>query len=212
LKSQGRQHTLPILKGGTMNFKTALVALSIISSVTAAQAEVRTFVFTGTVNWSTPMAPAGSVVKGTFSYNTAQKPDNGFGDLKGHGYSSQNYIVERSFKVEVNGHTLVSSSFHVDVVNNFGGNIEDSFNVYGLPMTLDSTQFADGSSFGIFLASGPGKTQVLHNTSLPREVRVQRYDGMNYGWAQVDGSSNGGILSFVIDKVVDARSDDCDKD
>ena len=193
-----------------MNFKTALVALSIISSITAAHAEVRTFVFTGTVDFSTPMAPAGSAVKGKFSYNTAGKPDNSFG--KGQEYSSANYIVERSIKLQVNGHTLTAPLFHVDVVNNFGGNIEDSFAAYSVSMTLDGTQFGDGSSFGIFLGSGPGKTQVLHNTKLPRDVHVERYDGMNYGWAQVDGSSNGTVLSFIIDSVVDAQDIDSDKE
>ena len=65
--------------------------------------------------------------------------------------------------------------------------------------TVD-TSFPEGS-IGLYLASGPGKTNVLHCAHAPRKIHVKRYDGMNYGWVMVDGSPNGMLLTFVIDRL-----------
>jgi hypothetical protein len=183
-----------------MNLALKSAMLALFSFAAVAHAEVQSFTFIGRVDQSTPMAPAGAVVSGTFSYDTTTKPDLNVGDASGPGYGYAAYSVQRSITVKVNGHTLSSDSTHVDVFNNSGGNVEDSVSVYGMPMTLDGTRFGEGT-FGIYLGSGPGKIHVQQDTKLPRGIQVKRYDGMNYGWAAVDGSSNGTVLSFVIENV-----------
>ncbi len=113
---------------------------------------------------------------------------------------SANYRYPRAMSIQVNGHVVTASETFVNVVNNFGGNIEDAVSVYGAPMTFDGRAYPDGS-FGLQLASGPGKTHVLHNVKPPRHIDVSRYTGMNYGWVQMDGSGNGSLVSFVLNQV-----------
>lgn len=189
--------------------KIKFVALAIACMATVANAEVRHFKFVGTVTESLPMAPIGAKVIGHFSYDTSATPEMTLGDPSGQSYSSSSYSIARAMTVKVNGHTLVSASTHVDVVNNFGGNIEDSIGVFGSPMTLDGTLFSEGL-FGIFLGSGPGKTHVLNDTDLPRKIRVQNFDGMNYGVVQVNGGPDGALLAFSVESVNETHSRDED--
>jgi hypothetical protein len=189
--------------------KAVCVALAMVCLQTVAQAEVRHFRFVGTVTQSLPMAPIGAKVVGRFSYKPHAEPDLTLGDPAGDGYSVQAYPISRKMTMRVNGHRLVSPSFRVIVTNNFGGNVEDSITVNAAPMTLDGTQFAEGV-FGLVLASGPGKTDVFKNTSLPKRFAVRRFDGMNYGFVQVHGGSDGTLLNFSIDSVTEIgdREDD----
>ncbi len=184
-----------------MNVKIQLAALTLIAAIATAHAEVRNFRFSGTVDQSLPMAPAGTIITGTFSYDTDTEPYATSGEPCGSGVSNAIYEFQRSFNATVNGHTITSGPTFVDVFNNAGGNVEDSVSVYGLPMTLDGTNFPEGS-IGLYLGSGPGQTNVLRCTHVPRKIHVKRFDGMNYGWVMVDGSPDGGLLSFVIDRVV----------
>jgi hypothetical protein len=190
-----------------MKLKIAALVIALVSA--AAHAEVRDFCFVGTVTQSMPMAPAGAKVKGKFSYDTSAQPDITVGVSSRRETSSSAYVVPRSFTIQVNGHTLTAASLRVDVVSNFGGNIEDSVSVLGSPMTLDGTLFNEGM-FGIFLASGPGKTRVLRNTDLPRRLVVKQFDGMNYGFVQINGSSDGTLLAFVVDRIRAANDRDED--
>ena len=87
--------------------------------------------------------------------------------------------------------------------------MEDFVGVYGQPMTLDGTSFPEGL-IGLHLGSGPGNTDVLRCTRVPRKIPVKRYDGMNYGSIMVDGGPNGALLSFVIDRVGAVRGNASD--
>jgi hypothetical protein len=191
-----------------MKLKIAALTIACLASA-AANAEVLNFKFVGTVTQSLPMAPAGAKVTGSFSYDTSTKPALIVGSSSGNKSGSAAYQVPRSFTLKVNGHTIKSTGSQVDVVNNYGGNIEDSVSVYGLPMTLDGTLFSEGT-FGIYLASGPNKTHVLRDTHLPERFVVKQFDGMNYGWVQANGASDGTLLAFVIASVKEVRN--CDED
>ena len=180
-----------------MKLKAVFSSLILSIGVSAANAELREFRFYGYVDQASPTAPKGAIVTGSFAYDTKASPQLQFGQSSGPGYGGASYPVPRGMTIRVNGSTIVSERANVDVVNNFGGNVEDSISVYGQPMTINGTTFENGS-LGIYLASGPGRNQVLRDTSLPRSINVQRYNGMNYGWVQVDGSPDGSILSFVI--------------
>ena len=189
--------------------RTFLLALALVGLQAAAQAEMRHFRFVGTVAQSLPMAPAGAKVSGRFSYNTATAPSLSVGEPSGDGYGLATYAVPRRMTMSVNGHRLAASAMQVEVTNNTGGNVEDAVSVYGTPMTLDGTLFPEGL-FGLFLASGPGQTQVLRSTRLPWRLNVAPFDGMNYGVVQVNGSADGTWLVFAIDSIVTA--DDRDED
>lgn len=181
--------------------KRQLIGLALTACAMTAHAQAREFQFIGTVDQGLPMAPAGSKVTGTFTYNVATKPEMLIGAPSGKAYGYANYIVAHRITAKVNGHTLTSPVTVVDVVNNFGGNVEDSVSVYSQsPMELDGTQFPEGS-FGFYLASGWSQTHVLNDTALPHRFHVRRFDGMNYGWAIAHGRPDGALLSFVIDQI-----------
>jgi len=195
-----------------LNAKLKPTLLALLFGASVAHAEVRTFKISGTVVQSTPTAPAGSKVIGTFSYDTSAQPSYTIGDSSGRGYGNSNYSLPAKFELKVNAHTISSDFFYVDVVNNFGGNVEDSVSAYGTPMTMDGTHFGQGS-FGFYLATGPGKKHVLRSTELPDRLPVKRYDAtLSYGWVNADGSGNGTLLSFSIDRIkVLQEADDADE-
>jgi len=184
-----------------------LVATLMAASMQA-HAEWRTFVAYGHVTTASPTAPTGAKVTIRFSYDDDEAALYTFGETKGRGYGTAAYGVSTEMKMKVNGHVMTAATTRIDIVNNGGGNVEDSISVYGYPMVMDGTTFPDGI-FGFYLGSGPGKTKVLKSLALPRKIDVARYDsiGFQYGFAQVNGSSNGGLLDVVIDSVeeVDSR-------
>lgn len=194
-----------------MQIKRLFTVAALSALASAAQAAWCEFQFTGTVDYGLPQAPKGALVTGTFSYNTrGELPPSAVEETtaaleeKAAASGAGHYHYPRSMSLQVNGHVVSASQTFVDVVNNFGGNIEDAVSVYGLPMTFDGQAYPDGS-FGLQLASGPGKVHVLHNIKPPRHIDVSRYTGMNYGWVQVDGSGNGSLVSFVVNQVVTKR-------
>ena len=191
-----------------MKIKSALLLSIALGAVaTTAHADVLTFKFTGTVVQGFPMAPAGAQVTGTFSYDTAVAPYQQSGEPAGPGNGDATYLASSNITLAVNGHSVTAAVTTVYVVNNFGGNVEDSLTLSGEQMTLDGTLFPQGN-VGFTLASGPGRTHVLRNTDLPKHIQVNRYDGANFGWVMVDGSSNGTVLSFVIDRIkLEGRED-----
>ena len=191
-----------------MHLKIKLAALALVSAAATTHAEVRSFWFSGTVDYSLPMAPAGTVITGTFSYDLGTEPDYTSGDPCGPGYGNSAYAFQHSFSATVNGHTITSAPVYTEVVNNFGGNVEDVLTVYGQPMTLDGTSFPEGL-IGFQLASGPGNTEVFRCTRMPRGIHLKRFDSGNYGWRSgwimTDGGPNGMLLTFVVDRVVSLR-------
>lgn len=181
--------------------KLKLIGLALAACATIGNAQTREFRFVGQVDQASPMAPAGSKVVGTFSYNPKAKPDMVYGEPAGDAYGLANYIMPSTIAAKVNGHTLNAAVTVVDVVNNFGGNVEDSVSVYSQsPMVLDGTPFPEGS-FGFYLGSGWSNNKVLRSTALPERFNVRRFDGGNYGWAIAHGRSDGSLLSFVITQV-----------
>lgn len=182
----------------------AFVTLAVAAA--AAHADILTFRFTGTVVYSTYLAPLGSQITGTFTYDTSTAPAWELPMGEDGGHSSYAIASPRAITASVNGHTLGADNLIVDVVNNFGGNVEDMADVYSNGMTLDGTWFNTGS-FGFRLASGPGKDKVFKDTRLPTSYQVPRFDAMKDGWVQIDGSETGTLLQFTVDRVtvIDAQ-------
>ena len=180
---------------------STLFSLALALFTATAHAEIRTFSFTGTVTESLPMAPAGTRVFGTFSYDTSSVPYMQSGEPAGPGYGDASYLAQGNIRLTVNGHTATAGVTTVYVVNNGGGNVEDAISVSGELLTLDGTFFGEGT-FGFYLGSGPGNQGVLSSTRLPQTIPARRFDGMNYGWVNVNGGPNGTVLSFAIDRVV----------
>jgi hypothetical protein len=202
-----------LVNHGRINMKVNLLVVATLACAYAASAsaEVRDFAFTGIVNESTPMAPAGSAVTGTFSYDRAARAVLASGVPAGTQFGFAMYANPYPFTLRVNGHTVTASVTYVDVANNGGGNVEDYLNIRGVPPTLDGTYFAEGN-VGFFLATGPGNTSVLRTVRPPRDIQVAQYDGMNYGWVMVDGSSNGTVVSFIVTSVVSLGGESAEDD
>jgi hypothetical protein len=180
----------------------APLAVALLAMSAQAHAEWRTFVAHGHVVRAMPTAPSGAEVTIQFSYDDDAKANLTNGNGTDHGFSTAIYIFSAQMTMKVNGHVMTAANTRIDIANNFGGNVEDTITVYGYPMVMDGTTFPEGS-IGFVLGSGPGKTKVLKNTSLPRKIKVEEFDspGFQYGFAQTDGSSNGGLMDIVIDSV-----------
>lgn len=188
----------------TLIAKLKPILVALLFGVSIAHAEVKTFRIFGTVDQSLPMALVGSKVTGTFSYDTSTAPLYTIGEASGSGYGQSSYFIQAKFELKVNAHTISSDAFYVEVVNNGGGNVEDLISVTGNPMTVNGTFFREGL-FGFQLATRPGKKHVLRSTELPSKLIVQQFDAdasQNYGWVMTDGSGNGTLVSFKIDRIM----------
>jgi hypothetical protein len=181
----------------------ALMAMS-----TQVHAEERVFVARGHVTTATPTAPAGAELNLCFSYDDDAPAIYTYSDGKPRGYSYASYTLARQTTLTVNGHRFTAANLHVDVADNYGGNVEDSINLYAYPMVMDGTTFGKGG-FGFVLGSAPGKTNVLKGISLPSRIEVKRFDspGFQYAFAQTDGSPNGDLLGAVVDSVKEVLSE-----
>lgn len=182
----------------------APLSLALMAASMQAHAECRHFRAEGHVTVATPTAPSGSPLTIRFSYDDDAAPEYVVGEPRGTGYGTANYQVTTAVEMRVNGHVMTAANASITVMNNGGGNVEDSISLYAYPMVLDGTSFAEGA-FGFYLGSAPGKTKVLKSTALPRKIDVRRYDaqGFQYVYAQVDGSSTGGLLNAVIDSITE---------
>ncbi|KQW43377.1 MULTISPECIES: hypothetical protein [unclassified Roseateles] len=187
----------------------APLAVALLAMSTQASAGWRTFVAHGHVTIATPTAPSGAKVTIQFSYDADIGEPNlaSHGDGKGSGYTTAAYGFATEVTMKVNGHVMTAPNVRIDILNNAGSNVEDAFSVYAYPMVMDGTTFPEGS-IGFYLGSGPGNTKVLKSTALPRKIKVEEFDspGFQYGFAQTDGSSNGGLLNIVIDSVEEIDS------
>ncbi|HEY8877758.1 MAG TPA: hypothetical protein VIN03_09365 [Roseateles sp.] len=187
----------------------APLAVALLAMSTQAHAGWRTFVAQGHVTIGTPTAPSGAKVTIQFSFDDDIGEPNlaSYGDGKGSGYSTAAYGFATEVTMKVNGHVMTAANLRIDIINNAGSNVEDAFSVYAYPMVMDGTTFPEGG-FGFYLGSGPGHTKALKSTELPRKIKVEEFDspGFQYGFAQTDGSSNGGLLNVVIDSVQEVHS------
>lgn len=177
------------------------VAATLLILAGAAQAEVITFRFTGTVTATldAATAPVGSQVEGTFSYD----PDT-VAAIELPGYAE--YQPTAFMSGSVNGHPVTSDGLRVSVQDDFGGNVEDMVVLSGHPVMVGDALHIDGS-FGLSLASHAGNTDVLHGTGLPTIYHLADFDSnvygqqVTYGWLQKDGSQTGTIAYFRIDSI-----------
>lgn len=179
----------------------------LVSLVTAAcavfalsvSAETRTFQFSGTVNYGSPMAVLpGTQVVGTFSYDTDTAPASPLDFVV-------TYLIPapHAFTATVGPHTISAGSLNIGIINNTDGNAADALQILGQSPVLDGTTFPEGA-FGLFLASGPKDKNAVQSTSLPRRIDVKRFlqePSVTYGTLQMDGSQTGTLLQFSIDSI-----------
>lgn len=184
----------------------ALSAAAAVLLSAPAQAEVVTFEFRGKVTYSTYLAPVGTPVTGTFSYDTEAVPRQP-GKPQPQVPGSMHYGLPMGFefRAQVGGHTIVSQTVSVRVGNDFGGNVEDSIDVDGEVPVIDGTTYALGA-LHIALASGPGKTKVLTDTSLPLDINVHRFDAWAVGQFTIDRSATGTQLQFDVNAIQRVRN------
>jgi hypothetical protein len=186
-----------------LKFIKKLAAFAAFAFLAAtAHAEIITFRFTGTVTYSTYLAPVGTQITGVFTYDTKSSPTI---DPKSQHAGVVGYRAYRSdipVTAQVNGHTISSQFLTVDVFNNLGGNAEDMVWINGPYVTVDGTYFANGS-LGLALASAYGHKTALPNANLPTSYDVSQFDapGLTYGYLQMDGSQTGTLLQFTVDSI-----------
>jgi hypothetical protein len=165
----------------------------------AASAETIAFRYSGVVTYGGPMAvPAGTPITGTFSYDNETVPALAFT-----GYANYQIPVKFQMTGSFGSQKVVSNNMGVTVRNNAQSNVEDSVEVMGSAPVLDGTTLPNGV-FGFILASGPGSTNVLKNTKLPKSYNVSKFDAgpsLNYGVLQSDGGQLGTLLQFSVDSI-----------
>lgn len=187
-----------------MNISPRLAASILAFAAFAAHAEVKTFVFTGTVTaqGNTPVVQANDKITGSFSYDTSDQPDfpGAGGDLTGVGYSYASYSVYRPLQAKVNGHTIECSRFDVTIDNNFGGNREDMIHIGCEPIVFDGTKTKDGV-FGITLATGPGMKDAITDTSLPSVLDLSRFEYRD-GVVFLQNSRKVVGFFFIVDEII----------
>lgn len=174
---------------------------ALLGCACAASAQTLTFQFTGTVTYThdETLAPVGSQITGTFSYDE----DTPAG-ITLPGYAA--YQLPTSMSATVNGHDITSDTLNVEVFDNYGGNVEDTVMVSGASVMVDDALYVDGS-INLSLASAAGNTQVLLSTDLPTIYHLAAFDsdanGQNvtYGVLQSSGAQGGVMLEFEIDSI-----------
>lgn len=185
--------------------RSALAVAALVSGL--AYADTIHFRFTGTVTYSTYIAPVGSPITGSFAWDAdnSDRLQKRSKDLPpGYNQNYADYQIPQPFNISATagGHVISSTNLGVAVFNDQGGNVEDMVVVSGWPAIVDGTTYASGV-LGFQLASGVGNTHVLHNTRLPRSFDVQQFDApaMNGGYLMSDGGQTGTLLSFTIDSI-----------
>jgi hypothetical protein len=173
----------------------------------AAQAEVLTFKFRGTVTYSALSAPVGSEIVGRFSYDprTKHEPET----FSPGAMAEYNMAAPARMRAKVGGLVIRGEGLHVTVFNNMGGNTEDMVDINLRTPRVNGTPYPDGI-LGIRLASGPGSKKVFRNVKLPQEYDVDEFDAFNEGFLQSDGGPNGQLMQFVIESIREVHSNDDD--
>lgn len=175
--------------------KKAIAAIALFALTFSAQAYE--FQFTGRVTYSD--GTLANVTNGTLlqGHFLAAGPAN---------YSVPNGTTVYSFAsgqvvANVAGHTISGSTPSISVIDGFGGNVEDGFNMNsGYPIIVNGASYANGD-FGFKLATRPGNTEVIRDHGLPSLIDVSAFDGhssLNYGFLQRDGGQSGAILAFEV--------------
>ncbi len=174
----------------------ALLSLLLLVGGTA-DAAVVTFRFTGTVVYGGDLAPVGTTVTGTFSYDTRTKPAVVVGDYAAYQIPEPHDIV-----VMFGDRIAVGHRINAEIQNDFGGNVEDTVSLGSNGVLVDEAFQPQGGIYLVF-ASGPGNTDVFSKPRLPSAYDVAEYDaiGSPYGVIRRDGSENGTLLQFDIDSV-----------
>lgn len=113
-------------------------------------------------------------------------------------YGSAVYSASGLISANVGSHTIKAWTPSITIVNNFGGNVEDTFTLNGSQgLDVDGTPYTDGV-FGFALATGPGNSGVLLDLSLPTTLDVARFDAWAYGYLHRDGGPNGTLMEFQV--------------
>jgi hypothetical protein len=179
-----------------INAKWLVLAAGLLAG--AAQAEVLTFEFRGTVTDSVISVPVGSAVVGTFSYDSGV-PSDEYVHRPG-AYAFYEIPAPGGLSAQVGDLVISTTRLHVTVYNNQGGNVEDMVEVTSSPPTVNGVTYPEGH-FGFNLASGPGSTNVLHDESLPRSFNIADFNAWTYGFLQMDGGPSGQLLNFNVDSI-----------
>jgi hypothetical protein len=181
--------------GQAIHMKKAIAAIALFALTFSAQAYE--FQFTGRVTYTDGTlinVTDGALLQGHF---LADGPAN---------YSIPDGTTVYSFAsgqvvANVAGYTISGSRPSIAVIDDFGGNVEDGFNMNsGYPIIVNGASYENGD-FGFKLATRPGNTEVIRDHGLPSLIDVSAFDGhssLNYGFLQRDGGQSGAILAFEV--------------
>lgn len=186
-------------------FFAPLLALSFACG--AAQAEIVKYNYKATVTYTDDTlagVAVGTPFQGSFWYDTSTQAAFVVGTSAYYYYDDK----PGQFTTTIGGHSIASNGLYINVVDNFGGNVEDVLYIMNQgPVAVDGEVKSDNWNFGFTLASGPGRTAVLPSTALPTQIDVKAFDAWTVGELRRDGSQTGTVLQFNVDSI--SRADAC---
>ncbi|MCC2632971.1 MAG: hypothetical protein K0S48_857 [Ramlibacter sp.] len=177
-------------------FQCALV-LAIGIAGGAASADVVTYQFTGTLTYAAYMAPVGSQIIGTFSYDTHAQPYS-----RTLPYAAHYQLPETlGLDARVGAHRISGHQVQVMIANDRSPRWKVDAFVYGSAApVVDGTTYPNGS-FSIVLVTNLEPRLGLDGPRLPHRLDLADFDTQyrSYGTLRSDGSQTGSILDFTID-------------
>lgn len=178
--------------------KNAVAAIALLALTFSAHAYE--FEFTGRVTYTDGTlidVTSGTLLQGHFS---ADGPRN-YSIPLGTGVATFYTFASGQVVANIAGYVISSANPSINIYDNFGGNVEDVFNVSsGYPAIVNGVSHPNGG-FGFNLATKPGNTEVIRDRGLPTHIDVSAFDGhstLNYGYLQRDGGQRGTILAFEV--------------
>lgn len=187
-----------------MNFRPMLLGTAMLTLATCAHAEILHFNFSATITYadgSLTGVTQGDHFTGHFAYDAL---------TQGYEYypGFANYFFEAgsAFSAQIGNHSINShGTLIAGVTDNFGGNVEDVFNLDAAQVSINGKELA-GGYWGFQLASGVGSTNVFTSTALPRSFDLAAFDAgptLNYGSLHANGGHTT-VLQYQIDTITNA--------
>lgn len=187
-----------------MNFRPMLLGAAMFALATCAHAEILHFNFSATITYtdgSLAGVTQGDRFTGHFAYDALTPGDEYYP-----GFVNYFFGAGSAFNAQIGNHSINShGTLIAGVTDNFGGNVEDVFNLDASQVSINGKELA-GGYWGFQLASGAGSTNVFTSTALPRSFDLAAFDAgptLNYGAINGDGGRTT-VLQYQIDTIANA--------
>lgn len=183
-----------------MKIISSLLAVYLSVGAVAANAAIIDFQFGGTITYGGTLASVGDKIVGSFSYDSSVS----YTDEDGVSPPTSYYSFNAPFGISatIGSHLIATSGLNIRVTDNFGGNVQDGFDLSAYSPLVDGHELF--GNFGFTLNSRYDNPNVLNSSALPSFLDVSAFNAgptLNYGWLQRYDIQEGAMLRFTIDSI-----------